>query len=136
MRSPTVKAPGISGMSAELLHPIVDQVALILSRLFCIYMTLSTVPSSWKRALICPVSNKGDLSRIFNYRPISLTELTRKIFEVCMMQRLGPEVKLSREQGGFRGNRSTLDQVDCLDKLIKQVRGQTLRRKVFMAFWT
>ena len=134
LRSPAGKAPGISGLSAEILHPVVDQVAPVLSRLFCVYMTLSTVPSSWKRALMCPVPKKGDLSRISNYRPISLTELTRKIFEMCILHRLGPEVKLSREQGGFRGNRSTLDQVECLDKLIKQVRGQDLRRKVFMAF--
>ena len=83
---------------------------------------------------MCPVPKKGDLSRISNYRPISLTELTQKIFEMCILHRLGPEVKLSREQGGFRGNRSTLDQVECLDKLIKQVRGQALQRKVFMAF--
>ena len=134
MRSPTGKAPGITGLSAELLHPVVDRIAPVLSRLFCVYMTLSTVPSSWKRALMCPVPKKGDLSRITNYRPISLTELTRKIFEMCMLQRLGPEVKLSREQGGFRGHRSTLDQVECLDELIKQVRGHDLRRKVFMAF--
>jgi hypothetical protein len=53
---------------------------------------------------------------------------------MCLLERMGSEIRLSREQGGFRGNRSTLDQIECLDKLIKEVRGPDRRRKVFMAF--
>lgn len=101
LKSPKGKAPGISGLSADLLQPIVHLVAPILSLLFCTYMTLAMVPSSWKRALLCPVPKKGDLSRISNYRPISLTEVTRKIFEMCFLSRLQSEVTLSRKQGGF-----------------------------------
>lgn len=135
LRSPAGKAPGLSGLSAELLHPVAHFLAPVLSRLFCVYMSLSMVPTSWKRALMCPVPKKGDLSRISNYRPISLTELTRKLFEMCILKRLGSEISLSREQGGFRGNRSTLDQVECLDKLIKEIRGTDRhKKKVFMAF--
>lgn len=122
--SPTGKAPGLTGLSAELLRPIAPLVAPLLGSIFCSYMTLSFVPSSWKRALICPVPKKGDLSLISNYRPISLIEVTRKIFEMCLLDQIQSDVRLSREQGGFRPGRSTLDQVACLDKLIKLSRSQ------------
>jgi hypothetical protein len=46
LRSPAGKAPGISGISAELLHPVASELAPIFSRLFCVYMSLSMVPSS------------------------------------------------------------------------------------------
>ena len=131
-KSPRGKAPGLSGFSSELMHPVVDLVAPVLSSMFCVYMALSMVPSSWKRALLCPVPKKGDLSRISNYRPISLTEVTRKIYEMCVLDRLRAEIPLSLEQGGFREGRSTLDQVESLDMLIKASRRSG--KKVHLAF--
>ena len=134
LRSPAGKAPGISGMSAELLHPIAELISPTLAAMFTVYMSMAVVPSSWKRALICPVPKKGDLSHICNYRPISLTEVTRKIFEMCVLNRFqaGSEITLSREQGGFREGRSTIDQIECLDRVIRHVRQQG--KKVCMAF--
>ena len=134
MRSPAGKAPGASGMPAELLHPISEFIVPTLAAMFAVYMALAVVPSSWKRALICPVPKKGDLSRISNYRPISLTEVTRKIFEMCLLHRFQrrAEITLSREQGGFREGRSTIDQVQCLDKVIKFIRSHG--KKVCMVF--
>lgn len=134
IRSPAGKAPGVSGMSAELLHPIAELIVPTLAVMFAVYMSLAVVPSSWKRTLICPVPKKGDLSRIANYRPISLTEVSRKIFEMCLLHRfqVSGAITLSREQGGFREGRSTIDQVECLDKLVQHIRGQG--KKVCMAF--
>ena len=125
MRSPAGKAPGASGMPAELLHPIAESIVPTLAAMFAVYMVLAVIPTPWKRALICPVPKKGDLNLISNYRPISLTEVTRKIFEMCMLQRLqsSGEISLSREQGGFRQGRSTIDQVQCLDKIVKFIGG-------------
>ena len=79
LRSPSGKAPGASGLPAELLHPVADLLSPTLALMFAVYMSLAIVPSSWKRALICPVPKKGDLSLIANYRPISLTEVTRML---------------------------------------------------------
>lgn len=134
LRSPPGKAPGASGLPAELLHPVAELISPSLALMFAVYMNLSVVPPSWKRALICPVPKKGDLSRISNYRPISLTEVTRKIFEMTLLYRFQStnELTLSREQGGFREGRSTIDQVQCLDMVTKSIRRQG--RKVFMAF--
>jgi len=132
LSSPTGKAPGLTGIRAELLRPVADSVAPLLGSMFCIYMSLSFVPSSWKRALLCPVPKKGDLSRISNYRPISLLEVTRKIFELCILNQLQESIPLSREQGGFRPGRSTIDQVACLDRIIKFSTSQ--RKQSHIAF--
>ena len=132
LRSPAGKAPGITGLSAELLHPVVDVITPILTSLFCLYFFVGMVPSSWKRSLVCPVPKKGDLSIISDYRPVSLTEVTRKIYEMCLLDTLKCSVNLSREQGGFREGRSTLDQIQALDGTLKLIKSQG--RKAHVAF--
>ena len=87
--------------------------------MFRAFFEMGVVPRSWTRALVCPVPNKGDLNQIGNYLPISQTENGRKIFELCLLRHLSPVNPLSREQDGFRSRRSTIDQIDCLDKLIR-----------------
>ena len=133
MRSPTHKAPGISSLSADLLRPVADLIVPLLTGIFRSYLSLGVVPSSWTRALVCPVPKKGDLSQIKNYRPISLTEVTRKIYEMVLMRSLQERVTMSREQGGFRSKRSTIDQIECLDLLIKQAK-KAHRRLPHLAF--
>ena len=113
------KAPGISGLSNDILRPIAFSVAPALTTIFSTLFSLGVVPSSWTRALICPVPKKGDLSLIGHYRPISLTETTRKLYELSFLAYLQQIVPLSREQGGFRASRSTIDQIEALDTLIK-----------------
>jgi hypothetical protein len=107
-------------------------VAPILASLFSIYFYLDAVPSSWKRSLICPVPKKGDLSMISNYRPISLTEVTRKIYEMCLLDRLKAVTPLSREQGEFRECRSTIDQIQALGLVVDQSKQDG--KKVHLAF--
>lgn len=56
-------------------------------------------------ALVCPVPKKGDLSRIENYRPISITETSRKLFELCILlhlQILIPSVFVQKDQPFIR----------------------------------
>ena len=132
-KSPTHKAPGISGLCVELLHPVSDLVAPLLTGMFQTYLSLGVFPSSWTRALVCPVPKKGDLTQIKNYRPISLTETTRKIYEMVLMKTLQNSVQLSKEQGGFRARRSTMDQIEALDRLIKQAK-KAHRRLPHLAF--
>ena len=84
------KAPGISGLSTDILCPIAFLVAPILSITFSTFFCLGVVPSSWAHALICPVPKKGDLSLIGSYRPISLTETTRKLYELSFLSHIQP----------------------------------------------
>jgi hypothetical protein len=127
------KAPGITGLTTDLLRPASITLSVTLELMFTTYFMLGVVPRSWTRALICPVPKKGDLRIISNYRPISLTETGRKLFELCLLRHLQPLTPLSREQGGFRSARSTIDHVETLDKLIRHTKRQH-RRHPEMAF--
>ena len=83
-------------------------------------MTAKTVPSKWKLAAIVPVPKKGDLTKVENYRPITLLETPRKLFEMLVLGQMKATIKnLSCAQGGFRENRGTLDQAANLQDLIK-----------------
>ena len=119
IKSPKNKAPGLSGLTADILHPIADLIAPLIASMFRLFFKFSVVPSGWTKTLVCPVPKKGDLSRIGNYRPISLTEVLRKIYEMCLLGEMQTMVPLSREQGGFRIGRSTIDQIESLDRIIK-----------------
>ena len=127
------KAPGITGLTADLLRPVAISLSSTLELMFTTFFILAVVPRSWTRALVCPVPKKGDLTLISNYRPISLTETGRKLYELCLLKHLQPLSPLSREQGGFRTARSTIDQVDSLDKLIRESKRQH-RRHPELAF--
>ena len=116
------KAPGISGVTSELLKACGEKLIPLLTSLFKIYIRTACIPSMWNQAIICPIPKKGDLTKIENYRPISLTEIPRKIFEVTILKTfLNSFIEpLSPAQGGFRTGRSTIDQAACLHEAIQQ----------------
>jgi Reverse transcriptase (RNA-dependent DNA polymerase) len=112
-----IKSPGASGLPNALLRDAPEDGILttVLALLFTLCGRWSVVPSSWQTALIVPVPKKGDLSSIENYRPISLTETLRKVFERCLLPTLVHDAGLRRSldiaQGGFREGRGTIDSV-------------------------
>lgn len=127
------KTPGISGLSYDHLKLCACAAAERLQVLFELCLRTGHTPTSWKRARICPVPKRGDLTRIENYRPISLTEVSRKIFEHCMQAAMAEQMSaLDIAQGGFRPKRSTLDQALALHEIIRMQRKR--RKKTFMAF--
>ena len=67
----------------------------------------------WLQGIICPTYKKGERTVRSNYRPITLLNITYKIFTIILNDRLSRivESKLSDVQSGFRPNRSTLDNV-------------------------
>jgi hypothetical protein len=116
------KTPGASGISVELLKAGGDAAVTILTLLFKIFASWTVVPTVWRTALIVPVPKKGDLTVISNYRPISLLEVPRKIFESVTLQSwlLQDIEPLDIAQGGFRAGRATIDQAACLHEAMVQ----------------
>ena len=53
-------------------------------RIFNLILKCSIFPDIWKKAIICPVFKKGDVTDITNYRPISLLCNFAKVFESVM----------------------------------------------------
>lgn len=116
---PTAKAPGNTGLRNELLRIAPDEFCTLVEILFDFIWDCGVVPSSWHFAIIQPVPKKGDLTKIENNRPISLTENMRKLFERMILGELDKVIEpLDIAQGGFRRHRSTLEQCASLHELI------------------
>ena len=125
-RYPNGKSGGISGMKMELLKPLVEWIADPLSCLFDRMLNLGLVPTEWKRARIIPLAKKDGASEINDHRPISLTEVVRKVFEKCIHPLLVRWVGRAHfAQGGFEPKKGTIDQVAALNEAmhIRRARG-------------
>ena len=129
------KAGGKSGISNELLIPVADVIVKPVTGLFMRIWEGGHCPTSWKCALIHPLWKKGDKSSISNYRPITLTEVFRKLFERAIDDHLTMDCvePLSHYQGGFRAGRGAPEQIACLHESVRQFH-QTHRRAPAMAF--
>jgi hypothetical protein len=111
------KAPGASGLTYDLLKCGDYQTTKLISEFFKLLVHVKLVPQSWKRSIVVPVPKKGDLTQIQNYRPISLTEPLRKIFEHCMLRYVNDSAGPSfLTQGGFRTNYCCNDMIVVLQE--------------------
>ena len=119
-RYPNGKSGGISGMRMELLKPLVDWIAEPLSILFERILNVGIVPMEWKRARILPLAKTDGASAINDHRPISLTEVMRKVFEKCIHPLLINWMGRAHfAQGGFEPNKGTIDQVSGLNEAMR-----------------
>ncbi|KAG1038994.1 hypothetical protein G6F43_012604 [Rhizopus delemar] len=115
------KAPGSDHIRTEMLLPIAKDLIPPLTLLFKLCWRWSSVPRAWCTAQVIPIYKKGDPLDPGNFRPISLTSVFRKLLELCIQDTLvSTAPPLDMVQGGFRRNRSTLDQVLCLHELCRQ----------------
>ncbi|KAG2205230.1 hypothetical protein INT47_009495 [Mucor saturninus] len=116
---PNRKAPGPDHLKAEMLKPVKDLLSPFLSLYFQVCYQWSYTPSLWRQATVYPIFKKGDKSDPANYRPISLTSVLRKLFEMVISNTvLEFSPPLDHAQGGFRKRRSPLDQALCLHDLM------------------
>ena len=81
--------------------------------IFTLSFKTGTIPLEWKHALVVPVHKKGDKSNVENYRPISLTCLSMKIFEYIIRDILINKCEhlLDPRQHGFLRNKSCTTQM-------------------------
>jgi len=71
------------------------------------------MPNESNNSIICPLYKKGEKSKCYNYRGISLLDTAYKILATVINNRLTTytEDLLSEEQNGFRRNWSTTDNI-------------------------
>lgn len=118
---PNGKAPGVSGLKAEVIKAAGEAAVTCYADLFCACLKFGMIPTPWKTARIVPIPKVAGTSKISEHRPISLTEVPRKIFEKVVMKQLLEVVEpLDVSQGGFRARRSVLDQVMSLNEILIQ----------------
>jgi hypothetical protein len=85
--------------------------------------TTETMTEDWNRSIICPIHKKGDVTMCSNYRGINLLRVAYKISSNILFNRLLPHVEttIGDYQCGYRGERSTVDQISPYARYLKNV---------------
>ena len=122
-RYPNGKASGQSGIKMEMLKPLSEMLARPLATFFNKLVKIGLVPTVWCRALIIPVPKKPNSDSIKDHRPISLTEVPRKVFEACLLNQITNSIGHAHfAQGGFERGKGTMDQVASLNETMQEMR--------------
>ena len=121
-KAKTGKAVGSDAIHAEVVKN--DSAVLYMHTLFNVCFNKSIVPSIWNKCIINPIpkSSATDPRDPLSYRGISLASSIYKMYCSILNDRLCNWVEehnlLEDEQGGFRKNRSTIDQISSLTSII------------------
>ena len=87
----------------------------------------------WTKGCILPFPKKGDLGLAKNYRGITRTSITAKIYNALLRNRIVPQIDkiLRKNQNGFRRNRSKTSQILTIRRILEGVRAKTYRRHYY-----
>ena len=87
-----------------------------------------TPPDQWITSVIVPLTTKGDLSLMTNYRGISLFSIAAKVYNKILLNRIRDEVDpiLRKNQAGFRPGRSCAQQIHILRRVLEGFRDYQL----------
>jgi hypothetical protein len=109
------KAIGPDNIASRLLKQFSTSLSPIFQRFFTYSLSKTTVPSVWRKADICPVFKRGNVTQPLNYRPIALTSVICKQMEHIIAKHirnfLDEQSILVDEQHGFRAHRSCESQL-------------------------
>ena len=82
-----------------------SSLSITLRQFFTKIKQTSCYPDQWRKAIIVPTfKKKGDISSVFNYRPVSILPIVSKMFHRCIFIDLHRvlEPRLSSYQYGFK----------------------------------
>ena len=88
---------------------------------FCNSVYAQDKIDKWRMGCIIPFPKKGNLSSTKNYRGITLTCISAKIYNLMLLNRIRPVLDplLRKNQNGFRQNRSTTGQILTIRRIIE-----------------
>ena len=108
----TSKSSGITHLSSRLLKDALIALLPQITHLFNLSLVSGIFPTLWKEELVIPIPKKGDLTKVGNFRPISLLPLPGKVLEKLVHTQLSHHCEsndiISDKQFGFRPQKSTL----------------------------
>lgn len=134
----TKKCAGPDGINGEVWKCANDECVTMLTRSINeVWMGNRMVPEEWKVGEVIPVYKSGDKSEVKNYRGITVTNTTYKIFAKILLKKLEIEVQekqlLPLNQVGFVKGCSTIDNLVTLNFIIQKEIGKK-RGKLYLLF--
>ena len=111
MKINIAKSSGLTEVNSMIIKDAFKVLTADLATIFNLSVKSTTFPSARKHATVIPIPKTGDLTKVENYRPISLLPLPGKILEKLIHEQINTNLENSRFftefQHGFRKNRST-----------------------------
>ena len=127
------KAPGPTGLGAELLKAAGEDGISWLTDLCNTIVREGKLPADWDRSCMINVyKGKGDALQCGSYRGIKLLEHAMKVFERVMEVRLREKLHIDEMQFGFMPGRGTTDAVFIVRQLQEKYLGK--KKELWMAF--
>ena len=90
------------------------------------------------KGCILPFPKKGDLGLAKNYRGITLTSISAKIYNFQVRNSIEPKIEniLRKNQNGFRRNRSMTSQILTIRRILEGVRAKNLQATILFVDFT
>ena len=110
------KSPGVDGIQAELVKAGGESTVDAIHRLCNMVWEQERWLTEWTSSVLVTIAKKGDNTHCTNYRTIALISHVGKVLLLIILNRLTAilEPMMSEEQGGFRRDRSTVQQILAL----------------------
>ena len=90
------------------------------------------------KGCILPFPKKDDHGLTKNYRGITLTSISAKIYDALLSNRIEPKIEniLRKNQNGFRRNRSTTSQTLITRRILESIRAKNLEATILLVDFT
>ena len=127
------KAPGMSGLCAEMIEPVGEVADEYLAKLFNKIVSEGKVPNDWSESIIVNLfKGKGDALERGNYRGLKLLDQGMKMFERILEKIIREQVNINEMQYGFMPGRGTTDAIFILRQL--QERDLHKNKRLYFVF--
>ncbi len=107
------KAVGPDGIPGRVLKACAFQLAGVFTDIFNLSLSLSVVPSCFKKSTIVPIPKKNKITCLNDWRPVALTPIFSKCFEKLVREHICSVLPASLDplQFAYCSNRSTDDAI-------------------------
>lgn len=118
------KSPGIDEITGEMIKQGGECLVNEIHQLCNLVWKEGKVPKDWARSVLVVIHKKGSSMDCKNYRTIALTSHLGKVLMKVLTERLSSHIEehLADEQGGFRKDRSTVQQILALRLIAEKAR--------------
>ncbi|CAH2105832.1 unnamed protein product [Euphydryas editha] len=112
VRSISTKAIGSDNLSLEMILPVLEIIAPVITHIVNFSLSCNVFPSLWKKAIVIPLPKTSNPSSLAQYRPISILPILSKVLESVVHKQLYSYLiynsLLCPFQSGFRPSHSTV----------------------------